>query len=176
MKASSESGECASLISVVLPGAGFVGMAFCDFSVWTFSLMPASQPQSHSGPHICQANWSHREIGDTPASKRGTSEADSTSEEASLFECRRVAHSALPDNCTAIAAAGYSFLSPGGLSKREAIENHLFISAASLRTNLVRGRSRLARTVWPRFFKLYGFCRMEAPCSIKEFSDAASAV
>src|SRR5689334_8674553 len=98
MKASSESGEWASLISMVLPLTGFVAMSFRDLSVWTFSLIPASQPQSHSGPHICQAHWSHRKIGATPASQRGTSEADSTYEEPALFEFRRVAHSALPDN------------------------------------------------------------------------------
>src|ERR1700722_2639927 len=36
MKASSESGECASLISVILPGAGFVGIAFYELPLLTF--------------------------------------------------------------------------------------------------------------------------------------------
>jgi hypothetical protein len=37
MKASSESGECASLISVTLLVAGFVGIGFRDHSLWSIS-------------------------------------------------------------------------------------------------------------------------------------------
>jgi hypothetical protein len=44
MKASSESGECASLISVVLLLAGFVGIAFHDLSLLAFSPIKVGQP------------------------------------------------------------------------------------------------------------------------------------
>jgi hypothetical protein len=82
MKASSESGECASFISVALPVAGFVGIAFCELSLLAFASKPVRQPQVHSGLFIEQA---HRKAGATPASQRGTSEADSTYEEAALL-------------------------------------------------------------------------------------------
>jgi hypothetical protein len=85
MKASSESGECASLISVVLPVAGFVGIAFCDLSLLAFSPRPVEHPQSHSDLLTSQAHWSHRKNVTTPASQRGTSGADSTSAEAALL-------------------------------------------------------------------------------------------
>jgi hypothetical protein len=70
---------------VVFPLAGFVGIAFCDLSLLAFSPTSLGQPQSHSGLLTSQANWSHRRIGATPASQKGTFGADSTYEEAALL-------------------------------------------------------------------------------------------
>ena len=66
MKASSESGECANLISVILPGAGFVGIAVRNLSLLSFSQRPVRQLQSHSGLLVCQAHLSHWKIDATP--------------------------------------------------------------------------------------------------------------
>jgi hypothetical protein len=74
MKASSESGECANLISVTLPVAGFVGIAFCDLSLLAFSPGLVGVAQGHSRLLVFQALWSHRKIDATPRHREERSE------------------------------------------------------------------------------------------------------
>jgi len=96
MKASSESGECANLISKSLPGAGFVGIAFCVHSLSNFSGFGGAATKS-LGPDQLPGTLEPRFTGATPAKQRGTSEAESNYRKPH-FECKRVAHSAIADN------------------------------------------------------------------------------
>src|SRR3977135_2995028 len=71
MKASSESGELASLISRALPVAGFVGIAFRQLSRFDLFPGPKKPLESQSGLLVRQVRWSRRKSrGDTHPAER----------------------------------------------------------------------------------------------------------
>jgi len=96
MKASSESGECASLISRALPVAGFVGIAVCVHSLSESSLNWGRRPHRYSGLISCQAYWSQRKyLRHTRITERDIWGGFNFSRNRAL-ESKRVAHPAVP--------------------------------------------------------------------------------